>query len=159
MHNPFEGWLLPELFWLPGGARRHGTGRDGEGVLGLFLFHFGQTQRLNRAGALEQARGGDPSPLERARPAHGARDSGGTEGWVFAGEMKVSVQLAYKVPVLGAPAPAAPRRSAGSGSACFQPPSRAVSSPCVFGASGALWGPVGSGSLPLFEGILELGVN
>lgn len=34
-------------------------------------------------------------------PAPRPRRRAGAEGWVFAGEMRVSVQLAYKVPVLG----------------------------------------------------------
>lgn len=50
---------------------------------------------------------GRPHPegdsLGRARTPNSEQQDrrAGVEGWVFAGEMRVSVQLAYKVPVLG----------------------------------------------------------
>ncbi|XP_027373860.1 uncharacterized protein LOC113877689 [Bos indicus x Bos taurus] len=53
-----------------------------------------------------QARGKRAAGSSPRKPVGGLRDVPnprrvGAESWVFAGEMKVSVQLAYKVPVLG----------------------------------------------------------
>ncbi|XP_066220483.1 collagen, type I, alpha 1b-like [Saccopteryx leptura] len=48
-------------------------------------------------------RAAGPHPRETVRGASAPRTPrrAGAEGWVFAGEMRMSVQLAYKVPVLG----------------------------------------------------------
>lgn len=51
---------------------------------------------MHRAGGRTQ-----PREARRGRAAPGTPRQMGAEGWVFAGEMRVSDQLAYKVPVLG----------------------------------------------------------
>lgn len=54
---------------------------------------MGEQSAVQRGGGLRKSVGGLSAPRTPRRT--------GAEGWVFAGEMRVSVQLAYKVPVLG----------------------------------------------------------
>lgn len=63
---------------------------------------LGKTQSVGGAARVGKRAAG-PSPREPVRGAPAPRTTrrAGAEGWVFAGEMRVSVQLAYKVPVLG----------------------------------------------------------
>lgn len=74
------------------------------GGAGAFLggHRLGKTRSVGRAERLGKRAVGSSSkkPVGDA-PAPRPRRRAGAEGWVFAGEMRVSVQLAYKVPVLG----------------------------------------------------------
>lgn len=55
-----------------------------------------------RASAVPKTSGGtQPWTVHQGRTAPRTPRRTGTESWVFAGKMRVSVQLAYKVPVLG----------------------------------------------------------
>lgn len=81
----------------------------GRGGAGAFFGGRGseETRSLGLAARARAVKSGRPAPTQ-GRPVRGApapqlrtTRRAGAEGWVFAGEMRVSVQLAYKVPVLG----------------------------------------------------------
>lgn len=97
-------WKLPHAerrVTLPELVQARGPRSGGAGVF-FGRRRLGETRSLGRA----TRRGKRAAGLSLREPILGAPASrtprrAGAEDWVFAGEMRVSIQLAYKVPVLG----------------------------------------------------------